>query len=554
MFFSRLLLAALVAFLLTASSAFAVADDTATEGSAYAPVNFKGAYSAEGPVGGYFTCGYGSDMITWGDGTSERKYDGAYATAYNAPHVCVYTMYFIQHTYSAPGRYAVQSTQETRAVSVADAALTGEPQTLPSIPQGGATAAPTKVASFTSAWAAEPVSHFTATVNWGDGTALAAATVTATGIGGRFDVTAPSHTYNVSGNFDIAVKINQAAPALSPTITSHVTVIAPDVTAPTAPSALTASFVSVTGMRLSWGASTDARGVTGYRLYRTAPSSSATPIAVLGAGATQTDLTSLTSTTNYTFQLSAVDATGNESARATVTQRTLDGVAPSAPSSLTASTITSTAVTLDWPGSTDDTSVTGYRVTRTSPLPSTQLLVVGNSLTISGLTEGTSYTFQVTALDAAGNESTPSAPLTVTPAAPPVVVTPPVVVSPPPVVVTTPPAGDTTAPILTKAGTFLKKYKVGSRVTFQRVVTVTSSERGTATLTFSRKVGRHWVRVTPVVQKLKVAPGSNTLRLPLALRNKLAAPGQYRVSVRVTDAAGNAATAKPVAFSVRAPA
>ncbi len=82
---------------------------------------------------------------------------------------------------------------------------------------------------------------------------------------------------------------------------------APDTTPPTAPGTPTASAIGPTGLTLTWGPSTDAVGVTGYRVYRGGN--------VLVGSATGTTLavTGLTASTTYTFTVVAVDAAGNVS-------------------------------------------------------------------------------------------------------------------------------------------------------------------------------------------------------------------------------------------------
>jgi len=83
-----------------------------------------------------------------------------------------------------------------------------------------------------------------------------------------------------------------------------------DTTAPTAPSglAVVAGSVTATGATLSWGASSDAVGVTGYDLYR--------GTALLSAGITTTSATvsTLFCATSSTFTVRARDAAGNTSA------------------------------------------------------------------------------------------------------------------------------------------------------------------------------------------------------------------------------------------------
>jgi chitinase len=91
-----------------------------------------------------------------------------------------------------------------------------------------------------------------------------------------------------------------------------------------------------------------------------------------------------------------------------------DTIAPSAPSNLAASNVTSTSVSLSWTASTDNVGVAGYTVSYGSASVNT----TGTTATISGLTPNTAYTFTVRARDAAGNVSGPSNSVSVTTGAP----------------------------------------------------------------------------------------------------------------------------------------
>lgn len=88
-----------------------------------------------------------------------------------------------------------------------------------------------------------------------------------------------------------------------------------------------------------------------------------------------------------------------------------DHRAPSRPGTPSAVTDFPTIADLTWPASTDDTAVTGYSVYRDGKLVSATGTA---SVRLPGLTAGKTYTFRVTARDAAGNESAPSATLRVT--------------------------------------------------------------------------------------------------------------------------------------------
>lgn len=88
-----------------------------------------------------------------------------------------------------------------------------------------------------------------------------------------------------------------------------------------------------------------------------------------------------------------------------------DTQAPSTPTGLSASNVTSTTVDLDWNASTDNVGVTGYKIyiNGANPLP-----VSTNSATVTQLSPSTQFTFTVSAVDAASNESSQSSGASVT--------------------------------------------------------------------------------------------------------------------------------------------
>ncbi|MEQ8626922.1 M4 family metallopeptidase [Ekhidna sp.] len=88
-----------------------------------------------------------------------------------------------------------------------------------------------------------------------------------------------------------------------------------------------------------------------------------------------------------------------------------DTEAPTAPTNLAASNVTETTLTLNWSASTDNVGVSGYDVYQGSTNIGT---VTATTANVTGLTAGTSYTFTVTAKDAAGNESAASNAVNVT--------------------------------------------------------------------------------------------------------------------------------------------
>ena len=175
---------------------------------------------------------------------------------------------------------------------------------------------------------------------------------------------------------------------------------APDTQAPSAPATLLATGLDQSRIALSWGASTDNVGVTGYRISR-----NGTVVATV-AGTSWTD-SGLAPATSYTYAVVALDAVGNASlpASAAATTATSDTQAPSAPTGLVGSLAKGKKVSLSWQASADNQAVAGYRILRDGTVIGTTA-VTGYSDTLAGKRPSASYT--VVAFDAAGNVSAAS--------------------------------------------------------------------------------------------------------------------------------------------------
>ncbi len=175
-----------------------------------------------------------------------------------------------------------------------------------------------------------------------------------------------------------------------------------DTTPPSTPTAVTVTAKTSTSVSLSWTASTDNVGVTGYQVFRNG-TQVGTPVTT-----TFTD-TGLTASTTYAYTVKARDAAGNVSAASTAVSATTtaagDTTPPSAPSAVHTTATTSTSVSLAWTASTDNVGVTGYQVFRNGTQVGT---ATATTFTDTGLTASTTYAYTVKAQDAAGNLSTAS--------------------------------------------------------------------------------------------------------------------------------------------------
>ncbi|MFW5467134.1 DUF4082 domain-containing protein [Knoellia sp. CPCC 206391] len=199
-------------------------------------------------------------------------------------------------------------------------------------------------------------------------------------------------------------------------------------TAATAPGAPTnvAATAGAGSAVVSWTAPSDGGSpLTGYTVTPYVGSTAQTSKAVTGSPpATSTTVTGLASGTAYTFRVSAANAVGTGAASAPSTAVTPTGsTTPAAPTGVSA-TPGDGSVVVSWVAPPDGGSpVTGYTVTPyAGSTAQASKSVTGSppatSTTVTGLTNGTAYTFEVTATNAVGTgpASTPSA--AVTPTAP----------------------------------------------------------------------------------------------------------------------------------------
>src|SRR5271165_3315280 len=196
-------------------------------------------------------------------------------------------------------------------------------------------------------------------------------------------------------------------------IFSDTTPAAADTTPPTAPTNLTGTAASSTLINLSWTASTDNVGVTGYKVERCSGAACANLVQIAAPTTTTFNDTGLAASTSYSYRVRANDAAGNNSAysntASATTQTPPDTTPPTAPTNLTATAASTTQINLSWTASTDNVGVTGYKVERCSGAACANFAQIATPTTTTfndtGLTASTSYSYRVRANDAAGNNS-----------------------------------------------------------------------------------------------------------------------------------------------------
>jgi len=165
-----------------------------------------------------------------------------------------------------------------------------------------------------------------------------------------------------------------------------------DTTPPSPPTGLTAAAAGSTGANLSWSASTDNVGVTGYTVRRNG-------VQVATPATTSYADTGLSAATTYSYTVAARDAAGNISPNSASVSVTTPPPPPS------------NSAGLAW-DAVIVPNLSGYRV-YFGTAPGTYLQPVGQGIsvgnvttyTVIGLASGTRYYFAVTDFDTLGQES-----------------------------------------------------------------------------------------------------------------------------------------------------
>ena len=208
------------------------------------------------------------------------------------------------------------------------------------------------------------------------------------------------YTYTIAAR-DAAGNVSaQSSPA------SATTQATPDTVPPTAPAGVGATGVSVSGISLTWTASSDNVSVTGYKIFRDGGQ--------VGTSVTTAYVdTGLSPSSAHVYTVSAYDAAGNQSSPSSPASGTTlaDTTGPAVPAQPTVLSKSSSVVNLTWSASSDDVGVTGYGVIRDGILVATVPTLNYSDTTVSA---GATYTYAVTARDAAGNVSAPSSAVSVT--------------------------------------------------------------------------------------------------------------------------------------------
>ena len=203
------------------------------------------------------------------------------------------------------------------------------------------------------------------------------------------------------------------------------------ITTPGVPTSL-AGTAADASVALTWTAPTDTGGsaITDYTVESSSDSGTTWTTFADGSGDAIIDppvsVTGLTNGTAYTFRVSAVNAAGTGTASATASATPV--TTPGTPTALSG-TADDTSVVLNWtaPTVTGGTAITDYTVESSSDSGTTWTAFSHDasttaSLRVTGLTNGTAYTFRVSAVNAVGT-GTASATASATPVTTPTAAT-----------------------------------------------------------------------------------------------------------------------------------
>ena len=281
-------------------------------------------------------------------------------------------------------------------------------------PQAGAPGAPTGVTAVAgNAWAA--VSWVAPTNNGGSSITGYTVTSSPASAGCTTSGSTPPTTCTVNGltngtpyTFQVTATNGSGTSSLS----SPSTAVTP-ATVPDAPTGVTA--VAGNGSAaVSWSAPASDGGsaITGYTVTSSPGSLTCTTTSALSC-----TVNGLTNGTPYTFTVTAKNAKGTGVASSPSTAVTPQAVVPGAPTGVKGSP-GDTSVTVSWTaGSNGGSPITGYTVTSSPTSLGCTATAPATHCTVTGLTNGTPYTFQVSATNGVGTGPLSSASSPVTPTA-----------------------------------------------------------------------------------------------------------------------------------------
>jgi hypothetical protein len=226
--------------------------------------------------------------------------------------------------------------------------------------------------------------------------------------GTRYDdsslTAATTHTYQTSAIVGGVGSLRSAA-------VSATTQALRDTAPPTQPGSITVSNITSSAATLKWAHSSDNDNIVGYRILRGPSTAALSNLVQLGTtdAVNSYTATNLRANTAYQFAVIALDPSGNLSPARTVTFTTApssDSIAPDPPSSssVTATAFSDTRVDVIW-GASTSSDLSGYQVFRDGLLVAEISLPLRRYYSDNGLAPGGTHSYQIRAVDSAGNAS-----------------------------------------------------------------------------------------------------------------------------------------------------
>jgi hypothetical protein len=355
------------------------------------------AYSANGtawaltaiPVDSYWF------SVTYGDGEFVAVNGNGLAVAYSSNGVnwsvsnLLGNVEWESVTYGN-GEFVATSFNSTDAAALTIGLLIATPPSAPATPTASSASATSATVSWTAPAAnGSPISSYTVTSSAGGFTCTTTtSSCTVTGLTTGTSYTFTVAAFNGAGNSPASPPSNAVVPSAPPG----------------APTGVSAAIASPTSVTVSWTAPTS-NGGSAITLYT---ATSSTGSLTCATATTSCTITGLTTGTSYTFSVTATNGVGTSVPSSSSGAVTPAG-APGAPTAVTASVASTTSALVSWtaPASTGGAPITLY--TATAAPGGLNCSSTTTSCTIVGLTDGSSYTFTVTATNAAGTSTASSA-------------------------------------------------------------------------------------------------------------------------------------------------
>lgn len=178
-------------------------------------------------------------------------------------------------------------------------------------------------------------------------------------------------------------------------------------TTPSAPTNPTSTALNTTTVQLGWIASSNNGGspITGYKIQRA--STSWVTVANNTGNVTSYTIGLLAPNSVQTYRIGAWNSIGLGAWSTNDTSTTV----PGSPTSLTATGVSSSQINLSWTAPSGNATISGYKIERSTDEGSTWSTLVSNTgssattYSDTGLSQGTSYTYRVSAINSGGTSS-----------------------------------------------------------------------------------------------------------------------------------------------------